>query len=378
MKNFFTKNLSVLIISLVLVIIFVFGGMYSRYMTDQLPIHERDNQILSIVGDGDEVVVFEVEQLEKEYADPENEESMYQPQLVESYKVLKDSEEYAVVYVIASMGKNDGVVVAYAIEIETKILLNIEVLDNSETPDYYNRLNDSFFSQLNDKDLDDPVFKLDAVAGATLSSKAFEVGMKYARELFGRDFDFEVPNLPYEIIDLSRNFDGETLVEKPFIIDMVWGEDNTVFKAYMNNDFNVVEVIEGTEPTSEYIDLLATVLPNTDLVDAKTFITAYDSTTKMITIESVGFGGDVIIVTAEFNAELNAFVNMTIQANQSYDQSYDYSGGNPPAVENAYKNAFLEDGTIIDGFAGATVTSDAMDRILTLAKEVLVAWNGGN
>ncbi|MDY0024107.1 MAG: hypothetical protein RBR66_04160, partial [Candidatus Izemoplasmatales bacterium] len=152
MKNFFTKNLSVLIISLVLVIIFVFGGMYSRYMTDQLPIHERDNQILSIVGDGDEVVVFEVEQLEKEYADPENEESMYQPQLVESYKVLKDSEEYAVVYVIASMGKNDGVVVAYAIEIETKILLNIEVLDNSETPSYYNRLNDSFFSQLNDKD----------------------------------------------------------------------------------------------------------------------------------------------------------------------------------------------------------------------------------
>jgi Na+-translocating ferredoxin:NAD+ oxidoreductase RnfG subunit len=46
-------------------------------------------------------------------------------------------------------------------------------------------------------------------------------------------------------------------------------------------------------------------------------------------------------------------------------------------VENAYRDQFLSDGTIIDSYTGATITSNAMDRLMNLAKELLNDWNGG-
>jgi Na+-translocating ferredoxin:NAD+ oxidoreductase RnfG subunit len=377
MKKFFNKNYPILVLSLLLVVIFVFGGMFSRYMTSQTEIHARDNELIEIAGKGDKVVIFETEQLVKQYPVPGSETAFYQPELLRAYKILEDKEEIVVIYVISTQGRSEGLEVAYAIDIASKTLIDIKVLANNETPDYYNDLDRRFFSQLSDKDLDDPVFKLDSVSGSTLSSKAFETGMKYARELFGRDFDFEVPNLPYEIIDVSRNFDAATMVAKPFVVSLTWGEDTTAFSGYFDNDFTLVEAISGTAPEQAYLDVLATVLPNSDIIDVTTFVTAYDSTTRIVTFETKGYGGRIIKVEAELNTDLDAYEAMTITTDQSYDQSYEYTGGNPPAVENAYRDQFLSDGTIIDSYTGATITSNAMDRLMNLAKGLLNDWNGG-
>ena len=377
MKKFFNKNYPILVLSLLLIIIFVFGGMFSRYMTSQTEIHARDNELIEIAGKGDKVVIFETEELVKQYPVPGSDTAFYQPELLRAYKILEDKEEIVVIYVISTQGRSEGLEVAYAIDIASKTLIDIKVLANKETPDYYDDLDRAFFNQLSNKDMDDPVFKLDSVAGSTLSSKAFETGMKYARELFGRDFDFEVPNLPYEILAISRNFDSATFVDKPFIVDLTYGEDNSALSAYFDNDFNLVEVISGTAPEQAYLDVLATVLPNSDLIDTQTFITAYDSVTKTVTFETKAYGGRLIIIEAELNDALDAYVAMTITTDQSYDQSYEYSGGNPPAIENAYRDQFLSDGTIIDSFTGATITSNAMDRLMNLANELLNDWNGG-
>ncbi len=390
MKNFFKNNSSVLIFSLILILVFVFGGIFSRYMTQEKEDFIEDfrsqeeiriyyESLIELAGKGQTVEVFETEQLTKEYLLPSSETETYQPELNEAYKILADEIEVAVVYVITTHGREAGVKVAYAIDIETKTLIDLKVLSNNETPSFYSNLDDDFFNQLTDKTFDDVVFTIDTVAGATYSSKSFDVGMKYARELFARDFNFEIPNIVYTINSIVRNFDSVTFLTKPYIVNITYGAENNVLEAYFDNEFNYVETITGVEPNQTYKDLFKNDLPATSFIDLKTYITAYDETTRKITIETKGYASKPITVEFELNEALDKVVAMTITTSQTYDEEYNegYTGAPVPAVENAYKDAYLVDGTYIDAVSSATITSNAMIRIFTLVDDVLTAWNGG-
>ena len=390
MKNFFKNNSSVLIFSLILILVFVFGGIFSRYITQEKEDFIEDfrsqeeiriyyESLIELAGKGQTVEVFETEQLTKEYLLPSSETETYQPELNEAYKILADEIEVAVVYVITTHGREAGVKVAYAIDIETKTLIDLKVLSNNETPSFYSNLDDDFFNQLTDKTFDDVVFTIDTVAGATYSSKSFDVGMKYARELFARDFNFEIPNIVYTINSIVRNFDSVTFLTKPYIVNITYGAENNVLEAYFDNEFNYVETITGVEPNQTYKDLFKNDLPATSFIDLKTYITAYDETTRKITIETKGYASKPITVEFELNEALDKVVAMTITTSQTYDEEYNegYTGAPVPAVENAYKDAYLVDGTYIDAVSSATITSNAMIRIFTLVDDVLTAWNGG-
>ena len=379
MKKFIKNYSTVLIISAALLVLFVLGGFFSRYMTSQIEVHAKDQELIELAGVGNKVIEFETEQLNKKYPLPDTDEEDYQPELLRAYKVLEDDSEVAVIYVISTRGRNPGVEVAYAINIETKTLSGVLVMNNDETPSFFSALDNNFFKQLSGKELDDPAFGLDTVAGSTYSSKAFETGIKYARELFARDFDFEIPDLPYTINAVTRNFDPTTMVDKPFIVDLVFGADNQAFVGYFDNDFAFIELISGVTPEQGYLDFFQTVLPETDGVDTETFITSYDALNRKIVIESVGFGAKTISVELEFNAEMDSFVSVVVTSDQSYDAEYnsDYTDGAFPYVENQYRDQFLVDGTILDGFTGATITSDALSRIFTLANQVLASIDGG-
>ncbi|MGD9760948.1 MAG: FMN-binding protein [Candidatus Izemoplasmatales bacterium] len=390
MKNFFKNNSSVLIFSLILILVFVFGGIFSRYITQEKEDFIEDfrsqeeiriyyESLIELAGKGQTVEVFETEQLTKEYLLPSSETETYQPELNEAYKILADEIEVAVVYVITTHGREAGVKVAYAIDIETKTLIDLKVLSNNETPSFYSNLDDDFFNQLTDKTFDDVVFTIDTVAGATYSSKSFDVGMKYARELFARDFNFEIPNIVYTINSVVRNFDSVTFLTKPYIVNITYGAENNVLEAYFDNEFNYVETITGIEPNQTYKDLFKNDLPATSFIDLKTYITAYDETTRKITIETKGYASKPITVEFELNEALDKVVAMTITTSQTYDEEYNegYTGAPAPAVENAYKDAYLVDGTYIDAVSSATITSNAMIRIFTLVDDVLTAWNGG-
>lgn len=385
MKKFLNNNYPILTLSFLIVIIFVFGGMFSRYMTNQIDVHQEaeeqrvfNESLIALAGVGDEVVVFEVEQLTKEYLLPESETETYQPELLNAYKILENNQEVAVIYIISTHGKFEGLEVAYAIDIETKALIDILVMNNNETPNYYSALDDAFFGQLSNKTFDDAVFTIDAVSGSTYSSKAFETGMKYARELFARDFDFEIPNIVYTINWIERNYDSATFLTKPFIANITYGAENNVLEAYFDNEYNLVEVISGVEPDQTYKDLIKNDFPTTTFIDVKTFIVAYDETSRLITIQTVAYGGKLVIVEFELNATLDQVVAMSITTTQSYDSDYNegYSGGAVPSVENAYRDQYLLDGSYLDAIAGATVTSNAMKRIFTLMDNVLTEWGG--
>jgi hypothetical protein len=253
------------------------------------------------------------------------------------------------------------------------------VLSNNETPSFYSALDENFFNQLTDKTFDDVVFTIDTIAGSTYSSKSFDTGMKYARELFARDFSFEIPNIVYTINSVERNFDTATFLTKPYIVNITYGAENNELEAYFDNEFNYVETITGVEPNQTYKDLFKNDLPASSFIDLKTYITTYDELTRKITIETKAYGGKPITVEFELNEALDKVVAMTITTTQTYDNEYNegYTGDDVPAVENAYKDAYLVDGTYIDAVSSATITSNAMIRIFTLVDDVITAWNGG-
>jgi uncharacterized protein with FMN-binding domain len=386
MKNF--KNyLPVIIISAVLLVIFVLGGMFSRYMTSQIDVHaeeqeivEFNNSLLELVGAGEKVVEANYTDLEKEYLIPGFEDQTYNPELTGSYKILNElDEEIAVVYIITTVGKFDGVEVAYAISLETDQLIDVLMIQNNETQSYFDTLRDDFYAQFVAKDLNDAVFTIDTVSGATYSSLSFDTGMKYARELYARDYGFEIPSIVYEITNVERNFDAATMVAKPYIVSVTYDLDDKELVAYFDNEFNLVEVITGETPTETYLALFKNELPATTFIDVRTNITAFDETNKVITIRTIGYGGMPITVTFQLNDTLDSVESMTISTTQTYDEEYNdlYSGAPAPAVENAYRDQYLADGTYIDAIGGATVTSNAMRRIFTLMNGVLDNLNGG-
>jgi hypothetical protein len=392
MKKFFERNISVLILSLFLLVIFIFGGMYSRYMTAEREEHietfeqeeiirKFNESLINLAGKGETVEAFEISAINQEYSIPGSETESYQPELVNAYKILDNSaNEVAVVYIISTIGREEGLVVAYAIDIETDELIDVLIIENDETPEYFEDLDEEFYNQFNDKTLDEVVFTIDAVAGSTLSSLGFEVGMKYARELYARDFSFEIPVIIYTINWIERNFDEATMVQKPFIANITYGRDDQVVEAYFDKEFNFIEVISGVEPSQLYQDVIKNEFPNTSFIDLRTHIVDYDNTTRTITIETKAYARDVLSFEVEFNSDFTAVVSIIITTHESYDNDYneDYTGGNVPAVENAYKDQYLADGTLLDTVSGATVTSNGIIRILNLVDEVMNAWNGGN
>ncbi len=388
MKKFFEKNLTVLVFSLLLLIIFIFGGMYSRYMADQVLVHEQEETIrefnqslIDLVGEGETVEELSVTGLKQEYLVPGSETENYQPELVGAYKVLDDTDtEIAVVYIISTIGRDEDLVVAYAIDLSTDSLIDVLVLENKETPEYFDDLDEDFYNQFNDKTLDDVVFTVDGVSGSTLSSLGFEVGMKYARELYARDYSFEIPVIVYTINWIERNFDQATIVNKPFIANITYGQDNQVVEAYFDSEYNLIEVISGVEPNQLYQDVFKNDFPTTSFVDLRTHVVAYDDLTKTVTIETKAYSRDNLSVEVVFNNDFTAVVSINITTHESYDNDYNegYSGGAVPEVENAYKDQYLADGTLIDTISGATVTSNGLIRIFNLVDEVMDAWNGGN
>ncbi|MFP4478773.1 MAG: FMN-binding protein [Candidatus Izemoplasmatales bacterium] len=386
MKEFLNKKGLIIGLSLILIIIFVFGGMYSRYMTKQIEVHEQERyeaSLLELVEDGEDLEAFEAEGADVTYPVPGSEDN-YTPELLESFKVMDDSgDEIAVIYVIETIGISAGFEAAYAISLENDRLLGVNVISHNETVSeedrYYNQLGDSFFNQFDNKDLDVIDFSIDTVSGATLSSLALEIGMQYARELYAKDYDFEIINVILEIDSLAYNYDLDTINDYQFIGEITFDEDDKTAVVHLDNDFNYVETASGDEVTQAVIDALPVFVPEADLINTDVTIEAYDESTRVLSISVSAYSSTGVTMELLINSSLDSVENVTyVSSDESYDFSQGYSGSGVPEVEEDYIDAFNNDGTIIDSVAGATVTSNAMEVALEWIQTFEAALNGGN
>lgn len=388
MKEFLNKKALIIVLSLVLLIVFVFGGMYSRYMTNQIDVHVQERYELSLVDmvdDGSSLVAFDSNGVDKLYTWIETGED-YQPTLLESYKVLNDSdEEVAIIYVIQSNGKYEGLVAAYAISLETNYLLSVQAISSNETTsvegEYYNLITDDFFTSFVNKDMDVIDYSIDSVAGATYSSLGFEVGMKYARELYVADTDFEYITLVLSIDSLTYNYDLATLNDYTFIAEITFGANDDTATVGLNNSLEYVSTISGTDPTASEIEAMPSYVAEAGLMNTQVTVSNYDSSTGVITLVTKGYSNSGITIDVQLNGSLDAISQVSLNtSNESYDNDYNggYSGPSVPSVENGYIDDYNLDGTIIDSTAGATVSSNAMTAALNWVDALDAALNGGN
>ncbi|MDA3932667.1 MAG: FMN-binding protein [Tenericutes bacterium] len=386
MKEFLNKKGLIIVLSTLLLIVFVFGGMYSRYMTNQIDVNEQnryETSLLELVNDGVTLEYFDAEGVDKSYHTPGSEDE-YSPSLLDSYKVMDDSNvETAVIYVIETIGISAGFVAAYAISVDDDQLLAVKVISHNETDNqdnrYFNRLNDAFFNQFTNKDLDVIDFSVDTIAGATLSSLALDIGMKYARELYAADYAFEIINVILEINSLNYNYDLDTINEFSFIAEITFDEDDKTAIVHLDTDFNYIDTSSGDEVTQGVIDALPVFVSKTHILCLDVTIEGYDETTRELSISVNGYSLASVKMIILINSALDAVENVTfISSDESYDYSHGYSGSGVPEVEQGYIDGFNSQGVILDETAGATVTSHAMGRAIEWIKSLEIALNGGN
>jgi Na+-translocating ferredoxin:NAD+ oxidoreductase RnfG subunit len=389
MKVFMKEKGFVVVSSLILLIVFVFGGIYSRFMTSQIDVHAQDayeQSLVEMVNEGSTLVAFESNGSDATYIRETTGEE-YTPDLIESYKVLNDNnEEIAYVYVIETKGCSEGLRAAYAISSLNDHLLDVQVISHNESTSfeglYYNLVTDEFFDRFVDKDMDVVDFSIDTLAGATYSSMAFDSGMKYARELYANDTDFEIINLVLTIDDVRYNHDLSTLADYPFIIDITFGLDSKTATIALNNDLEYVSTLAGETPTALEIEAFPSFVVEADALNIHHItVDYYNEATRTVRITTRGFSMPGITIDVVLNETFTHVEQVNfVSSNESYDSGYNnlYSGGDNPAVENQFIDQYNDDETIIDAIAGATVTSNAITSALGWVEDLEIAMNGGN
>jgi Na+-translocating ferredoxin:NAD+ oxidoreductase RnfG subunit len=388
MKTFFNKHGLITALVLIIAVIFVGGGFYSNFMTNQIAVHEEENKggelnalFLSMFTGATNVEEFETTAVTKSYFKPLSNSEEYTPVLTGSYKVLNGSSEIGVIYVVTTFGKNANLTVAYGIDLASDSLTQIKVISNEETPTYFANLSTNFYIQFVNKSLDDIGFSIDSVAGATMSSKGIETGMFYAREQYAADFDFTIPSIVMTLNSLTYNLDPATFATKPFIADVTYGDENTNVVVYLDSSFTYAGIVTGTEPASDVQSGIKSYASASGQVVTSASFVSYDAGTRTLVLISKGYNNTPIQGTYVLNATLDGVESYSFITSESYDNEYNggynHLLGVVPYVENNLSEQFKNGEVEIDAIAGATVTSNAMKNMINLVKLFIADQNGG-
>jgi uncharacterized protein with FMN-binding domain len=363
MKTFFATNKLKLIISAILVAIFVLGGFYSGYMTKQITFH----QYADLFPNATSIEAFVPEAIDEDV-------------FVGAYQAFEQKTLIGVVYIVLAAGRVGNLQIAYGIDVLTHQTTGVKVLEQSETPEYYNRIGSAFFNQFKDYSLDQLNMQIATVAGATVSSTAFQTGLVSAREQYARDFDFVIPNAILLINSVEYNTDFATLIAKPILANItnLLTNETMVVSLTALFDFVAVETVGATVPAAEVLSELKATAQRDYINYSKTYATSYDANLRSLVIKSRGYDGSGIFVTLTLNEALDAVVSYTVVSAESYDQSHDYDQayGAAPGIENRLMNQYLADAPFA-AIAGATITSNAMQRLFVYLDQLLDG-NGGN
>jgi len=379
MKTFFKKHGLVVGLVGMLIIIFAMGGIYQNHLSEAQSIREIKNTYGELVPEADDFYEYATEGVERGYPQPGNPEETVEPTLLNAYEYAVDGEAKGIIYVVGAYGRNDDLNVAFAIDYKTHRIVGTKVISHNETPSYFSDLGESFYDKIDGKSLDEIAFGVDAVAGSTLSSKGIEMGMLYAREQYAHDFGFEIPSVDLTLNELSRNFELPTMIDKPFIADVTYGENDTDIKVHLDKDFEYAGMIEGEEPSDDVKAAIQAHASDSTDVNTQAYFVSYDETMHTLVIESKGYASTPIQATVVLTDTEDDVLSIQIDSSESYDDGYNtgYDGDSVPAVEDAYVSQYEQDGTLIDSVAGATVTSDAMQSMLNLLDDLMQSLNGG-
>jgi len=387
MKAFFDKHGFILVLVAIFLLIFGLGGAYSRYMTRELEAHIEENSTgeeyaiyLAMFPGADTVSPFTPSVVTRSYALSGN-RGEFTPTVERAFKVLQGTAEKGVVYVINSKGK-EPMEVAYGIQLDSDTCIGLHVFEQAETPDYYAGLDQAFFGQFDAKDFEDIALSVDAVAGSTYSSKGFEIGLLYAREVYAADYDFVIPTVNMTLVDLKYNFDPSSFIAMPYIADILYGDDDTPASVLLSSTFDYLGLVGGGADLEADLQAAIKNLAQGDgSLNTQASFVSFDDESDTLVMRTKGYQAVGIQATIVLDDALESIVSIAFTSHESYaDQGGygDYTGGPAPAVENNLRNQYLGDGDPnVDGVVGASVTSNAVRSLLILLDGFIDAQNGG-
>jgi hypothetical protein len=209
--------------------------------------------------------------------------------------------------------------------------------------------------------------------------------MKYARELYDADTDFEIITVMLSIDTINYNYDLGTVNDYTYIVNITFGLNDDTAVVGLDNDFAYVSTISGTEPSNTEIEAMPqfveSALVEDIALDASVKYENYDASSQTWTIRVSGYSSEGVTLDIILNATEDAVSNINFNAtSESYDNAYNdgYSGGAVPEIENNFINQYNSDGTIIDAVAGATITSNALISAFQWIDGLDSSLNGGN
>ena len=403
MKAFFAKNGVVLVFALALVLIFAFGGMYSRYMTDQVEVHaeeeaKREEEALeramalelmeTMFPLGDDVTRRELTPLEIDYLIPGKSSEYFQPQVEKSFTVYAGTEPIGVIYIVVSHGNKPGLKLAYGIDFATDSILGISVIEHSETDtaSYFQKLDETYYAQFSGLSFDTAVLAIDSVAGATYSSRGIEIATIFVREQYASDYDFEIPVVIVNINQVDYNLDPATFADHPFVADVTYGTEAKSIECYLALDFTFSGVKTGVDDLTDDEKLEIKNQAAGSGLSTLSYFGSWDQNTRTLVMHAKGYVTRYTIdVTFVLNAELDAIESYSVLSHESYDSEYNsaeyatpgYSGSGVPYVESMMISQY-RDGDTVDSIAGASQkTGPAIRSLLDLFDLFLDSLNGG-
>lgn len=214
MKTFLSRYGLLSALLLAFIAVFALGGVFSRYMSAQIPVHSQeqlDEQFTGVFGAGNKAIRLDETPVEKSYT-LSDERGDFSPILVSAYEIFQDQTALGVVYVIESHGEASGLVIAYAIDFSTDDCIGAAILSSEESTESLEALTDEFYAQFSALTLDTLTLAVVPAPEAGYTSEGFEIGLLFAREQYMVDFDFEISQDSYGMQFLTM-FEGATSAE---------------------------------------------------------------------------------------------------------------------------------------------------------------------
>jgi len=386
MKKIIAKHgLTAAVVSL-LVLVFAFGGVYSRFMTAQIAARANGGtgtDYIDMMTGATSSEVFATADVVKTYALADD-RGDFTPSVLASYRLSSDAGEIGVVYVVSSHGKFPGIQIAFAFDLATDEVVAVKVVAQAETPAYYGTLDAAFFAQFDGMALADVGLAVDAVAGATYSSKSFEIALLYAREHYAVDYGFQIPSIAITLNSLTRNFDLATFIAMPYVADVTYGEDDVNVVVYLDAAFDVAGVLSGTEPAADVKAAIKSLAAADASLNTRASFVQYDPDSRELVMQTKGYSSNPIRVTIVLNATLDAIVSYEVDSHETYSEEEaiedsGYGGGEVPWVENSFIDDYRLDGVLdVDAVGGASYTSPAMKALVALLDQFLGSVGGGD
>lgn len=179
-------------------------------------------------------------------------------------------------------------------------------------------------------------------------------------------------DLNMHIVGYARNYDVNTFIAAPYVVNITYGTNSDPARVTLDTSFQIVNA-DGV-PQDVQTLLQTSINAGHPVFTTTVGFVSYDSETFTLVARTYGFH-DWITVTLVLDSSF-VVQSYSVSSSESYDEPNSYQGSPVPAVEEYFIDSYIGGDSTPDAVAGASITSTAMQQLVTLLDAFLQAQGG--